>query len=66
MSMPSLLHRLSRLYGIQSVYRDGLGELRQAPSETILRALQALGAPVERLDDIDGAYRQRRQTLGGV
>ena len=63
MSMPNLLHRLSRLYGIQSVYRDGLGQLRQAPSETILCALQALGAPMERLDDIDGAYRQRRQAL---
>ena len=63
MSIPSLLRRLSHLYGIQSAYRDGLGQLRQAPSETILRALQALGAPMERLDDIDGAYRQRRQAL---
>ena len=63
MSMPSLLHRLSRLYAIQSAYRDGLGQLRQAPNETILRALQALGAPAERLDDIGGAYRQRRQEL---
>jgi 4-alpha-glucanotransferase len=63
MSIPSLLRRLSHLYGIQSAYRDGLGQLRQAPSETILRALQALGAPMERLDDIDSAYRQRRQAL---
>jgi len=63
MNMPSLLHRLTRLYGIQSAYRDGLGQLRQAPSEAILRALQALGAPMDRLDDIDDAYRQRRQAL---
>ena len=61
--MPSLLHRLTRLYGIQSAYRDGLGQLRQAPTEAILRALQALGAPLDRLDDLDDAYRQRRQAL---
>ncbi len=61
MNMPSLLHRLTRLYGIQSVYRDGLGQVREAPAESILRVLQALGAPLHRLDDVDDAYRQRRQ-----
>jgi len=58
---PDLLHHLTRLYGIQSVYRDGLGQLREAPAESILRVLQALGAPLNRLDDVDHAYRQRRQ-----
>jgi 4-alpha-glucanotransferase len=56
-----LLHRLTRLYGVQSVYRDGLGEVRAASSESILRTLQALGAPLHRLDDLDDAYRQQRQ-----
>ena len=59
--MPNLLRRLTRLYGVQSVYLDGLGQLRAAPVESILRVLQALGAPVERVDDLDDAYRQRRQ-----
>lgn len=58
---PNLLHLTSRLYGIQSAYRDGLKKPRQAPVEAILLALQALGAPVNRLDDLDDAYRQRRQ-----
>jgi len=61
MNLPSLLHRLGRQYGIQSDYRDGLGELRRAPTEAILRTLQALGAAIHRLDDLDDAFRQRRQ-----
>jgi 4-alpha-glucanotransferase len=58
-----LLHRTSRLYGIQSAYRDGLKQARQAPVEAIVLALQGLGAPImiDRLDDLDDAYRQRRQ-----
>ena len=64
MNMPSLLHRLTRLYGVQSVYRDGFDHLREAPAESILRVLQALGAPLHRPDDLadlNDAYRQRRQ-----
>ncbi len=60
---PALLHRLTRLYGVQTAYRDGLKQPRQAPVEAILLVLQALGAPVEWLDDLDDAYRQRRQAL---
>jgi 4-alpha-glucanotransferase len=56
-----LLRRTARLYGVQSAYRDGLKQPRQAPPEAILLALQALDAPVERFDDLDHAYRQRRQ-----
>ncbi len=61
MNLPSLLHRLGRHFGIQSVYRDGLGELRQAPTEAILGTLQALGAAIHRLDDLEDAWRQCRQ-----
>ncbi len=62
---PNLLHRLTRVYGIQSAYRDGLKQSREAPAEAILLALQALGAPIiiDRPDDLDDAYRQRRQAL---
>ena len=58
-----LLHRTARLYGIQSAYRDGLKQARQAPVEAILLALQELGAPVNQMDDLDDAHRQRRQAL---
>jgi 4-alpha-glucanotransferase len=61
MNMTSTLHRLTRLYGVQTAYRDGLKQEREAPVEAILLALQALGAPMLRLDDIDDAYRQHRQ-----
>ena len=57
------LHRVARLYNIQTVYRDGLDQVREAPIEAALRALQALGAPVHRLDDLDDAFRERRQAL---
>ncbi len=61
MTTPGLLHRLALLYGIESVYYDGLGKLRRAPAEAIMRMLQALGAALHRFDDLQDAYRQRRQ-----
>jgi len=65
MTVPNLLNRLTRLYGVQTIYRDGLKQRREAPVEAILLALRALGAPIiiDRPDDLDGAYRQRRQAL---
>ncbi len=63
MDSPNALHRLARLYNIQSSYRDGLGQLRQAPTEAILRVLEALGAPMLRVDDAPDALRQRRRDL---
>ena len=57
------MRRLARLYGIQSAYQDGLGQLRQAPAEAILRTMQALDAAIHRPDDLDDAYRQRCQEL---
>ena len=63
MPAPNVLERLARLYNIQTAYRDGLGQLRQAPAEAILRVLQVLGAPLHRLDDAPDARRERRQEL---
>ena len=63
MPAPNILNRLARLYHIQSMYRDGLGQLRQAPPDAILRVLQVLGAPLYRLEDALDAWRQRRQAL---
>lgn len=61
MTTPDLLHRVARLYGVQFIYRDGLAELRKAPTEAVLLVLQALGAPVHRLEDVHDAYRQSRK-----
>ena len=63
MAKPDALQRLARYYNIQSDYRDGLGQMRQAPVEAVLKTLQALGAPVTRIDDASDALRQRRQQL---
>jgi 4-alpha-glucanotransferase len=61
--MANLLHHLARLYHVQSEYRDGLGQWRQAPPEAILSALKSLDAPLQSLNDVADALRQRRQTL---
>ena len=58
-----LLHALSRLYDVQSVYTDMFGRLIEPPAEAIFRVIQLLGAPVERMDDLADALRQRRQFL---
>jgi 4-alpha-glucanotransferase len=57
------LHDLARLYHIQSEFRDGLGQLRQASPEAILSALRSLDAPLDSLHDVADALRQRRQEL---
>ena len=63
MAAPDQLQNLARLYNLQTAYIDGLGELRQAPPESILSVLQSLGAPVSSLDDVPGALRARHQAL---
>lgn len=63
MATPNALQRLARYYNIQSGYRDGLGQARQAPLEAVVQVLQDLGAPLQRVDDAGDALRQRRQQL---
>ena len=63
MTANNLLHNVARLFNIQTIFYDGLGRLTQPPSETILHVLRILGAPVERVDDLTDALRQRRQFL---
>ena len=57
------LRDLARLYHVQTSYRDGLGQLREAPVEAILSVLRSLGAPIESLNDLPSALRQSRQAL---
>jgi 4-alpha-glucanotransferase len=59
----NLLHEVARLFNIQINPYDGFGRLMQPPPEAILRVLNILGAPVERMDDLADALRQRRQFL---
>ena len=59
-SAGSLLRQLARAYGIQTAYYDVYKRRREASSEVLLAVLQALGAPVSTLDDLPGAWRERR------
>ncbi|HZT81426.1 MAG TPA: 4-alpha-glucanotransferase, partial [Gemmataceae bacterium] len=51
------LTELARAYGVETVYRDALGEERHASPETLVRILQVLGAPIQGPDDADAALR---------
>src|SRR5206468_405190 len=54
---------LNRLYGIQLSFTDKKERRVRARRETALAVLRALGAPVERLEDVPDALRARRQEL---
>ena len=63
MPAPDPLQTLARLYNLQTVYLDGLGQLRKAPPEAILSVLKSLGAAVESMAGVPGALRERHQAL---
>ena len=56
-----LLHKLAHLYGVQTAYYNVAHRRCQASTESLLAILKALGAPVENLDDVPSALRQRNQ-----
>ena len=53
------LRQLAASYNIQTSYRDFFGQTQTASAEALLLTLQAMGAPIHRLDDIPGALRER-------
>jgi len=56
------LDRLARAYRVQTVFRDGFQEFRQASEQTLTAILKTLGAPIERPADADEALgRVRRE-----
>jgi 4-alpha-glucanotransferase len=57
------LHGLARLYKVQTAHYDGFGRRVEPPREAIFSVLRMLGAPVERMEDLADALRQRRQFL---
>jgi 4-alpha-glucanotransferase len=63
MPAPDSLQRLARLYNLQTAYLDGLGQLREAPPEAILKVLQSLGGEASSMEQVPAALRARRQAL---
>ncbi len=57
------LRQLAQLYGVQTAYYDVTHRRVQASPESLLLALQALGAPIESLEDVPSAYRGRREAI---
>ncbi|GAB4239329.1 MAG: 4-alpha-glucanotransferase [Acidobacteriota bacterium] len=55
------LRELAQLYGLGLEYWDGLGIFRRTPAATVLRVLQALGAPLEDPAEAGDALRRRRE-----
>lgn len=58
-----LLRRLARLHNLQTAYYDYSGQIRQPSPEALIGVLRALGAPVERIDDVPHAYRERQRKI---
>lgn len=55
---------LARAYGIQPVYRDWKGARRTASTDSLLRGLAVLGAPVASAADVADALRDRSARAG--
>jgi 4-alpha-glucanotransferase len=54
------LRSLAKAMGVHTRYTDGLGRRVVVAPETLVRVCAALGAPIERPGDADGALRARR------
>lgn len=52
------LERLARAYGVQTVFRDGFQQFREASPETLTAILKTLGAPIRGPKDAPGALTQ--------
>jgi len=57
------LVELARLYGIQTSYLDMTRQRRDADPNSILLVLHAMGAGVDRMDDVPDALRRRKEEL---
>ena len=61
--MTPKLRELARLYRIQTSYLDMRKQRRDADSEALLRVLGAMGAGVEKFDDVPDALARRKDEL---
>lgn len=57
----SLLEQLAREYGVEIAYYDTAGRLRKAEPHSLLAVLRCLGAPLESLQDVPVALKERRE-----
>ncbi|HEY3247747.1 MAG TPA: 4-alpha-glucanotransferase [bacterium] len=57
------LRALARLYDVQTAYTDITGRRRVASVESLLRVLQAMGAPLRQIADAPSALRERTHLL---
>src|SRR5262245_3798792 len=57
------LRNLARFYHVQTTYRDGFNQTREAPMEAVLAVLRSLGGSIESLHDAPSALRESRQEL---
>jgi 4-alpha-glucanotransferase len=58
------LLKLATTYGIQTSYIDMRGQIQPAAPESLLLVLKAMGAPVEKIDDVERALEDRVHALG--
>jgi 4-alpha-glucanotransferase len=54
------LHRLAEWQGVQLAYRDVFGNDRAASPDSLLAILQALGTPIQRVQEAGDVLRQQR------
>ncbi|HKI38025.1 MAG TPA: 4-alpha-glucanotransferase [Gemmataceae bacterium] len=59
------LQELATLHGVHLNYWDVTGKQVWANDDSLIRTLQALGAPLGGLDDVEAALEQRRRDLWG-
>lgn len=57
------LRELARLYGVQTSYDDAMGRHVEARADALLGVLRALDAPVDSLEEVPEALRERREEL---
>ncbi|MDP8227964.1 MAG: 1,4-alpha-glucan branching protein GlgB [Candidatus Electryoneaceae bacterium] len=54
------VQQLCRMYGIQTIYTDGLNQRRQASPEALLSVLNSLGATIKSHKDVTKALRRQK------
>ncbi len=57
------IHELAHLCGVQTAYYNVLHQRRPASADALLAILKALGVPLEKLEDVPSALRERRKEL---
>ena len=59
----ALLGRAAGLFNVQTTHYDGFGQRVEPPPEALLSVLRMLGAPVQKMSDLNQAIRERREFL---